>query len=120
MTKPIVFTDPTYVDSTPHDLLKLLKNLNKESPEAIEVLVNLMHNSKNETIKLRAVELLLNMQKDISASINRDTLQKLIVHTKVIAQRIADIREVGGEDSGEESGGRPMKTLNFNEIVEVS
>jgi len=64
-----------------HDLAKLLRSMNKESDEALQVLLKLME-SEDEKIRLEAVKLFLTTYKEIAKDINNDQFTRLLANHK--------------------------------------
>ena len=80
--KKVIHPASSFIRNTPHDLMKLLRSLNKESQNAVNTLVELLtcHDPK---VKLGAAEKLLTMQKDVAESINKDNLQRMIAQLRL-------------------------------------
>lgn len=64
-----------------HDLTKLLRSLNKESDDVVEILVELTK-SQDEKIKLAAASKLVDLQVEVAELINKDGLQRLLLESK--------------------------------------
>lgn len=65
-----------------HDLKKLDKLLEKEMVDALEKLVYIMNNSKDDRLVLQAANKILDMRKDVATLINTDDIQRLLLESK--------------------------------------
>lgn len=96
-------------------LKKLQKKLNKESEEALEVLVLLMNTTEDQKLKAQCARDILNFTVSVNKEINTDQIQRLVAEYR--------LGNGGGgklvpQDSDEdEKPARP--TVNFNEIKKL-
>lgn len=75
-----------------HDLAKMLRSMNKESEEALKVLLKLME-STDERIRLESVKLFMTIYKEIANTINDDQMRRLIAAAKFGGPRQLEIDE---------------------------
>lgn len=78
----VVMKDEKNFLADPIDLKKLMKDLNKSSKTAIDVLLSLMASDVDPKIKLTAATKLLELQVAVAKEINTDQLQRLIADVK--------------------------------------
>lgn len=64
-----------------HELKSLLRSLNKETENAVEIIVSLMQ-SPDEKMRLAAATKLLDMHKEVSVIINTDDIQRMLLESK--------------------------------------
>ena len=66
------------------DLKKLQREVRKQSKSAIDALVSLLEESKDENIKFRAASKLLDLEVEIAKTISQDSMQRLIAEIKLV------------------------------------
>ncbi len=99
-----------------HELDKLLKQIERASPEAVELIVATMTNNDKESgislkTKLECAKLLIEMQLKVASEISKDNLTR----------QIAEIKAKGlpPPGLGVQDASRKAPALNFNDIQEV-
>lgn len=74
---------PLFVKKGRHELLSLLKLVEGGTGEAVQLLIDTMRNANEETKhKIKAAELLLDLEVKIKAEISRDQLTRQIAEIK--------------------------------------
>ncbi len=91
-----------------HPLSKLLREISKETPEAVKKLVDLM-DSENEKIALGAASKLVDMQIDIANAIEKDD----------ITRTLAEIKLNGPQQLGEVDDEDDTPKIDFTTIQDV-
>lgn len=90
-----------------HELAAILKKLTAESEDAVEKIVAIMNESKDDRLVLSAASKLLDMQRQIALDINNDNMQRLIANVK-----FGGPRQLSVEDDD-------TPKINFTDIIDA-
>lgn len=107
-------------DPKKHNLSKMLKSLDKNVEQAIEMLVNVMNNDENDIkIRVECAKEIINKKVAISTEINKEMLSRTIAESRLIlASRAAKMKTV--TNSGEDDDDAPVPMFVPNMIVDHS
>jgi hypothetical protein len=92
-------------------LQKLLKDLNKASKEALEILVNIMETTKDEKLKAQCAKDILQFTIATNKEVNADQMQRLIAEIKLNRApqgKLIPLNDPEDVSSGKGVGDRPV------------
>jgi hypothetical protein len=102
-----------------NDLVKMLKDVEKAAPDALEVLLRAMQDDKTDAkIRVDIAKTLLDTRIKLSESICRDQLQRTLGEHRMQMDR--NPTKMNPKDIGEDDDDQPQRAAFVNDVLDIS